>query len=177
MRHVLFCLIPIAVLAACQTPAHVDHWQRIDAPALVFTGVALPDAAFDPGWPEVCREAAKEITAQLRRRLPARLHPVRLEAAPTPAGKPATLTVRIERCALDVDQWGDSFDFFLDLDLRLQLNPGRRKPLAWRIRTAERARSDTPSPAWIFTFADPVRRILSRFAAGRVAVPVAAQRD
>jgi len=165
-----FCLPWLCLaLAACSQPAIDARWQPLTAPVLVFRGVTLPAAARDPAYPAVCREAVRAIDTRLRRELPARLRPVALRATP-PAGDDdyVLLDIVITRCRLDVDQWGDDFDFFLDLNLKVTLRQGQRVVLRRTLVTGERARTDTPSPDWLFTFADASRQILDGFENGRV---------
>ncbi len=164
-----FCLPWLCLaLAACSQPAIDARWQPLTAPVLVFRGVTLPAAARDPVYPAVCREAVRAIDARLRRELPARLRPVALRDTPPAGDDYGLLDIVITRCRLDVDQWGDDFDFFLDLNLKVTLRQGQRVMLRRMLVTGERARTDTPSPDWLFTFADASRQILDGFESGRV---------
>ena len=166
-----FCLSCLALaLVGCSQPTTDAHWQPLPAPVLVFSGVVLPAAVRDPAYPDVCREAVREIDARLRRELPARLRPVTLRNTPRAGDDNMLLDITITRCRLDVDQWGDNFDFFLDLNLTITLRQAQRVVFRQELVTGERARTDTPSPDWLFTFADASRQILARFANGRVRI-------
>ena len=170
----LFYGFIIIMLGACAYQRPAGKWQAIETGAIYFSGVELGEDAVDSSYPDLCREAQKEINRQLVQRLPARIKPLSLQMT---KGRmqadmnQAEFHMTITNCELDVKQWDASFTYYLTLMVEITLKDHKQTLMAYRMETYEQLQTDIPSPDFDFSFAEPVARSLKFFDAGRVWVP------
>ncbi len=165
----LFYGFIIIMLGACAYQRPAGNWVAIETGAIYFSGVELREGAVDSSYPDICREAQKEINRQLVQHLPARVKPLSLQT--TKGGTEAEFHMTITNCELDVKQWDASFAYYLTLTVDVTLKDNKQILMAYSMETYEQLQTDIPSPDFDFTFAGPVARTLNFFDAGRVWVP------
>ncbi len=165
-RCLLLSSFGLSMLASCAYQRPAGHWQVIDATTIYFPVLELDENAIDPNYEAVCKEARHEIQTQLIRRLPAKITPLGLETDKTASRISATavtLKIRIDQCEIDVDQAGGTFSYYLTLPLTVSLTQNGKSLLDYNMNTYEQISIDNPSPAFEFTFAEPVSRTLLLF--------------
>ncbi len=166
----LFLLIPVFMLAACAYQRPAGDWHSIKSAILYFSEIELPANAVDPTYPDLCREAKKEMSRQLLKRLPARIKPLALQVTKVTGG--VEFQMKISNCAVDFKQWDASFTYYLTLNVDVVLKDKKKILMAYSMETYEQLQTDIPSPDFDFTFEEPIARSLNLFEAGRVWVPV-----
>ncbi len=173
-RYLLLSSFSLSMLTACAYQRPAGHWRLIDASTIYFPAVELEDEAMDSNYAALCKEARDEIHAQLVRELPARIAPLRLttdKISDEMQSAFATLKLRINRCEIDVDQSGGSFSYYLTLPVEISLTQNGENLLDYRMDTYEQVNIDTPTPAFEFTFAEPVSRTLLLFSGTQLWIP------
>jgi len=165
-RCLVVCGFFLFMITGCGYQRSAGKWVPMDASAIYFAGVELGDAAIDPNYAAVCKEARDEIHTQLVKQLPKKIAPLNLDITEKSNGVSATtavLKITISRCEIDVEQSGGSFTYYLTLPINVSLTRNNEGVLSYNMRTYEQVDIDTPGPEFEFTFAEPVARTLSLF--------------
>lgn len=153
----------VCFVAGCAYKPPVGQWQVIDAPGIYFDGVFLDDAAKTSNYASICNEARDEIMAQLSKKIPERILPLKFNVNKNTNEKNAILKINITQCEIDSDQSGGSFSYYLTLPVTVSVNLGDKNLLTYNMQTYEQISVDQPSPNFEFTFAEPIQRTLVLF--------------
>ncbi len=165
-RYLVLCSFFLFAITGCGYQRPAGKWVSIDASAIYFAGVTLSEAAIDPNYAAVCKEARDEIYTQLVKQLPEKIAPLNLNTTENSHDISATtaiLKLMIARCEIDVEQSGGSFTYYLTLPLKVSLTQNNESILTYNMSTYEQVDIDTPGPEFEFTFAESVARTLLLF--------------
>jgi len=174
LTRVLLSYFFLLTITACGYQRPAGKWVSIDASSLYFSAVELSKDGIDPSYAAVCREARDEINAQLIKKLPAKIAPLILKT--TVSTEPsdtttATLKIILNKCEIDVDQNGGAFHFYLTLPFTVSVTQNQQNILSYNMDSYEQVGTDTPSPDFEFTFAEPVARTLLLFNGDKLWLP------
>ena len=173
-RYLLLGCSTLAGLTSCAYQRPNGHWISLKTDVIYFPEVELNEKGIDLNYEAVCKEAQDEINTRLKRKLPAKISPLKLVSGKTVVAankNVATLKLRISRCEIDVDQSGGSFSYYLTLPVDVSLTQNGTSLLDYSMQTYEQITIDNPAPDFEFTFAEPVSRTLLLFNGRQLWIP------
>ncbi|VAW70418.1 hypothetical protein MNBD_GAMMA10-3189 [hydrothermal vent metagenome] len=167
----------VALLSCAYQPPK-GQWLTLDAKSLYLQDVAFAQDAKQSNYREVCADARDDIQQKLLAGLSVRAKPLplysshKLPANLSKGNSRANVQVLISQCQVEVQQWGGaSFTFYLSFDLQISVTQREKILLDYSIKTFEQVTTDTPSPAFEFSFEEAIARTLLLFDGGRLLIP------